>query len=222
MAIAKRWGVGFLVASMICVGFLGCGGEEPSGRDPEITAQVTALFEDWAADESPGAAVMVIEDGEILFKGGFGFADIESGIPITPQSAFRLASVSKQFTAMAIMILSERGQLAYDDRLTQYLPELERFGDDITLWHLLTHTGGLPDYYDDLEKAVGDSMPDTEAAKEFLAGWGEPLFAAGDRYEYSNPGYEMLALVVERASGQTFRVFLEENIFKPFELHCRA
>ncbi len=105
MAIAKRWGVGFLVASMICVGFLGCGGEEPSSRSPEITAEVAALFEDWSAGESPGAAVIVIEDGEILFEGGFGLADIDSGTPITPESAFRLASVSKQFTAMAIMIL---------------------------------------------------------------------------------------------------------------------
>ncbi len=110
MSQKTRCGVWFLLTSIFCVSFLGCGGEEPSGRDPEITAQVTALFEDWAADESPGAAVMVIEDGEILFKGGFGFADIESGIPITPQSAFRLASVSKQFTAMAIMILSVRRQ----------------------------------------------------------------------------------------------------------------
>jgi len=215
MSQKRKCGVWLLLTSILCVVFIGCGGEEPSGRDPEITATVAALFEDWSAGESPGAAVMVIEDGEILFEGGFGFADIESGTPISPESAFRLASVSKQFTAMAIMILSERGQLAYDDKLTQYLPELERFGDDIALRHLLTHTGGLPDYYDVLEEEVGNSMPDTEAAMEFLSGWGEPLFAAGDRFEYSNPGYEMLALVVERVSGQTFGQFLEENIFEP-------
>ena len=211
----KRYGVGSLFFSILCAVLVGCGGEEPSIRDPEITAKVAALFEDWSIGDSPGAAVMVIEEGEILFEGGFGLSDIESKTPITPQSAFRLASVSKQFTAMAIMILSDRGQLAYDDKLIQYLPELERFGDEITLRHLLTHTGGLPDYYDDLEEEVGDSMPDTEAAMEFLAGWGEPLFAAGDRFEYSNPGYEMLALVVERVSGQTFGQFLEENIFEP-------
>ena len=210
-----RGGIWFLLTAILCVVFVGCGGEEPSIRDPEITAQVAALFEDYSVDESPGAAVMVIEDGEILFKGGFGLADIESGAPITPESAFRLASVSKQFTAMAIMILSERGQLGYDDALTLYLPELERFGNDVTLRHLLTHTGGLPDYYDDLEEAVGDSLPDTEQAMEFLAGWGEAVFPAGDRYEYSNPGYEMLALVVERLSGQDFGRFLEDNIFAP-------
>ena len=198
----KMLGLGILLMTAGCLVSVGCGGEEPSIRDPEIAVQVAALFEDYTVDESPGAAVMVVEDGEILFEGGFGLANIQSGTPITTESALRLASVSKQFTAMAIMILSERGQLAYDDKLTQYLPELERFGDGITLRHLLNHTGGLPDYYDVLEEEVGDSMPDTEAAMEFLAGWGESLFAAGDRYEYSNPGYEMLALVVERASAR--------------------
>lgn len=208
--------LGIIFVTVACLISVGCGGgEEPSIRDSEITAKVAALFEDWSVGDSPGAAVMVIEDGEILFEGGFGLADIESETPITSQSAFRLASVSKQFTAMAIMILTERGQLDIDDKLTQYIPELARFGDDISIRHLLTHTGGLPDYYDVLEEEVGDSMPDTETAMEFLAGWGEPLFAAGDRFEYSNPGYEMLALVVERVSGQTFGQFLEENIFEP-------
>ncbi|MBD3857414.1 MAG: beta-lactamase family protein, partial [Acidobacteria bacterium] len=215
----KRYGVGFLFFSILCAVLVGCGGEEPSIRDPEITAKVAALFEDWSVGESPGAAVMVIEDGEVLFEGGFGLADIESETPITSQSAFRLASVSKQFTSMAIMILAERGQLDIDDKLTQYIPELARFGDDISIRHLLTHTGGLPDYYDVLEEEVGNSMPDTEKVMEFLAGWGEPLFAAGDRFEYSNPGYEMLALVVERVSGQTFGQFLEENIFEPLGMH---
>ena len=209
----KRYGIGFLLASMLCVVLVGCGGEEPSSRDPEVSAQVAALFEEYSAAGSPGAAVTVIEDGKILFEGGFGLADIEAETPITPQSAFRLASVSKQFTAMAIMILADREQLAYDDKLTDYLPELERFGNDITLRHLLSHIGGLPDYYDALTEEAGESMPTTEQAMEFLAGWGEPLFAAGDRYEYSNPGYEMLALVVERVSGQTFGQFLQENIF---------
>jgi CubicO group peptidase (beta-lactamase class C family) len=189
-----------LLTSVISLVFVGCGGETISARGPDPAAQVEALFEPWTVGDSPGAAVMVIENGEILFEGGFGLANLESRTPITPQSAFRLASVSKQFTAMAVMILAERGQLAYDDELVEHLPELASYGDDITLRHLLAHLGGL-------------------RAMEFLAGWGEPLFEAGDRYEYSNPGYEMLALVVERVSGQTFRVFLEENIFEPLGMH---
>jgi CubicO group peptidase (beta-lactamase class C family) len=208
-----------LLTSVISLVFVGCGGETISARGPDPAAQVEALFEPWTVGDSPGAAVMVIENGEILFEGGFGLANLESRTPITPQSAFRLASVSKQFTAMAVMILAERGQLAYDDELVEHLPELASYGDDITLRHLLAHLGGLPDYYDVLEEEAGESMPDTERAMEFLAGWGEPLFEAGDRYEYSNPGYEMLALVVERVSGQTFRVFLEESIFEPLGMH---
>ena len=215
MGRLKRRGVGFLFFSILCVVLVGCGGEEPSIRDPEISAKVAAFFEEYSVEGSPGAAVAVIEDGELLFKGGFGFADIEYRTPITTQSAFRLASVSKQFTAMAVMILADRGQLDFDDPMVTYLPELERFKNDITLRHLLTHTSGLPDYYDVLEEAFPETMPDTEQAMQFLGEWGEPLFAAGERFEYSNPAYEMLALVVERVSGQTFGSFLDENIFTP-------
>ena len=205
-----------VLTSVLCLALAGCGGADaPSSRGHDAAAQVEALFSTFTRGDSPGAAVMVVEEGEIVHAGGYGYADLERRTPITSRTAFRLASVSKQFAAMAIMIMAEHGQLAYDDKLVQYIPELERFGDDITLRHLLTHTGGLPDYYDALTEEAGDSMPTTEDAMEFLAGWGEPLFEAGDRYEYSNPGYEMLALVVERVSGQTFGEYLRENVFEP-------
>jgi CubicO group peptidase (beta-lactamase class C family) len=181
----------------------------------DVTAQIDGLFESLTAGESPGAAVMVIRDGQVLHAAGYGFADLERRDPITPQTNFELASVSKQFTAMAVMILAERGQLDLDDSMVTYLPELSRFGREITIRHLLTHTSGLPDYYDALEQEAAGGMPDTEQAMRFLAGWGEPLFPAGERYEYSNPGYEMLALVVERVSGQPFGEFLRDSIFTP-------
>ncbi len=208
--------VGALLFSVSCFSLVGCSRDEsPASGRADAAAQVDALFSAFAAGDSPGVAAMVVREGEILLAKGYGYADLERKTPITPKSAFRLASVSKQFTAQAIMILADRGRLDYDDPLVSHLPELERFGDRITIRHLLTHTGGLPDYYDALTKESGDSMPTTEQAMEFLAGWGEPLFPAGDRYEYSNPGYEMLALVVERVSGQTFGEFLQENIFGP-------
>ena len=94
MGNARKFGVVFLLTSLLCVVLIGCGGQDPSIRDPEISAKVAALFEEYSVEGSPGAAVAVIEDGELLFKGGFGFADIESRTPITTQSAFRLASVS--------------------------------------------------------------------------------------------------------------------------------
>jgi N-acyl-D-aspartate/D-glutamate deacylase len=161
---------------------------------------------------------MVIRDGEVAFAAGYGLADLERREPITSQTTFDLASVSKQFTAAAVLILAERGELELDDPMVEHLPELARFGDRITLRHLLTHTSGLPDYYDALEAvAVADgSRPDTAAAMRFLAAWdAPPLFPPGERWEYSNPGYEMLALVVERASRQRFGAFLEESIFRP-------
>ncbi len=212
---------GLVLTTITCLALAGCGGGTSTSVSlPDAAAQVDALFAPFTTGESPGAAVMVIRDGEVLHAGGYGYADLERKIPITPQTAFRLASVSKQFTAMAVMILAERGQLSYDDPLVKYLPELARFGDSITLRNLLTHTGGLPDYYDVLEAASTEHMPDTEEAMEFLAAWDEAaLFAAGERYEYSNPGYEMLALVVERVSGQRFGQFLEDNIFRPLGMN---
>jgi N-acyl-D-amino-acid deacylase len=204
----------------LCLALAGCAGDHTTaGRGADTSAQVDALFAPFTTGVSPGAAAMVIERGQVLHAGGYGYADLERRIPITPETPFRLASVSKQFAAMAIMILAERGKLDYDDPLVDYLPELARFGDQITIRHLLTHTSGLPDYYDALEAQSSGTMPDTESAMRFLVGWGEPLFPAGERYEYSNPGYEMLALVVERASGQSFGQFLEDNIFRPLGMH---
>jgi len=215
-----RRNIGHILTSVFCIALIGCGGGDvPAVRGPDAAAQIDGLFEPFTVGDSPGAAVAVIREGKIVHAAGYGLADIEARTPITPQTAFRLASVSKQFTAMAIMILADRGQLDYDGPVVEYLPELARFGDRITLRHLLTHTGGLPDYYDALEAVSADHMPDTEEATEFLAGWGEAAFPAGDRYEYSNPGYEMLALVVERVSGQRFGQFLEDNIFAPLGMN---
>jgi N-acyl-D-aspartate/D-glutamate deacylase/CubicO group peptidase (beta-lactamase class C family) len=206
----------FILISVLCLALAGCGGGDARpGLPRDAGAQVDAVFAPFTSGESPGAAVMVIRDGEVAYEAGYGYADLEHRVPITPQTNFELASVSKQFTAVAVMILAERGRLSYDDSMVEYLPELARFGDRITIRHLLTHTSGLPDYYDALEQQAGETMPDTEQAMRFLAGWGEPLFPAGERYEYSNPGYEMLALVVERASGQGFGEFLHDNIFAP-------
>ncbi len=216
----QKLGIGLVLATTLCLALFGCSDGDPSSRRPDLGAGIDALFEPATTGDSPGAAVMVIRGGELLHSAGYGFADLERRVPITPQTAFRLASVSKQFTAMAVMILAERGQLAYDDPVVKFLPELGRFGDGITIRHLLTHTGGLPDYYDALEEASTGTMPDTEAAMTFLAGWGEPLFPAGERYEYSNPGYEMLALVVERAAGRRFGQFVEDNIFAPLGMNA--
>jgi CubicO group peptidase (beta-lactamase class C family) len=176
---------------------------------------VDRLLSSHDTETAPGAAVIVIRDGIVLKKGGYGMADLERGVPIDTDTAFRLASVSKQFTAMAIMMLAEEGRLAYDDPVARFLPELSRFGDHLSIRHLLTHTGGLPDYYDVMVGISGVERPRTRHALAVLSVWGEPLFSPGERYEYSNPGYEVLALIVERASGRTYAEFLEGRIFAP-------
>lgn len=165
--------------------------------------------------DAPGGAVIVIRDGSVLVRGAWGLADLERGVPIRTDTAFNLASVSKQFTAMAIMLLAEEGRLSYDDPITRFLPELSRFGDERSVRHLLAHTAGLPDYYDVMVEISGVERPRTLHALAVLAAWGEPLFPAGERYEYSNPGYELLALIVERASGGSYAEFVEQRIFAP-------
>lgn len=173
---------------------------------------VTALFAHFDEGLQPGAAVMVIRDSDIIYSRGFGYANLQKRIPVTAMSTFRLGSVSKQFTAMAIMVLAEAGKLDYDDPVVKYIPELTAY-PGITIRHLLTHTSGLPDYYDTIDTSAG--MPVNADLPAELAAMGGPQFAPGEKYEYSNPGYEMLPLIVEKVSGQPFSQFMADHVFKP-------
>ena len=185
----------------------------------EKSKQVDTIFASFVTEDSPGGAVIVIQDGKILHKAGYGLADIEEGTPITVQSIFHLGSVGKQFTALAVMMLAEEGKLKYDDPIGEYLPELARFGDDLTIRHLLHHTSGIPDYYDDgelneklLEAA---EMPTNEDVLVLLSEMGEMQFAPGETFSYSNAGYEMLGSLIEQVSGQSYAAFMQERIFDP-------
>jgi CubicO group peptidase (beta-lactamase class C family) len=163
---------------------------------------------------------MVIRDGVVLHSEGYGLANLGDGSRLEPSTPVRLGSMTKAFTAMAIVLLEESGTVSFDSPVTDWVPELARF-DGITIRHLLNHTSGLPDYYSDsplegLGTAPGrDSVLANAEAVSVYQAWGEPLFAPGDRYEYSNPGYEILGLIVERASGMSFGQFLDARIFTP-------
>ena len=174
--------------------------------------KVTALFDHLNEGTQPGAAVMVIRDGGVVYSGGFGFADVKKQIPIDADSTFRLGSVSKQFTAMAIMVLADEGRLDYDDLVTRYIPELDMY-PGVTIRHLLTHTSGMPDYYDTIDTSGG--MPTNADMPAVMASMDGPVFAPGAQYEYSNPAYEMLPVIVEKVSGQAFSAFMLENVFRP-------
>jgi CubicO group peptidase (beta-lactamase class C family) len=182
--------------------------------------EIEALMAPLASDGTPGVSVMVIKNGDVLYAVSLGMADIERGVPIGPGTVFDIASVSKQFTAMLAMILHQEGRLDYDTPVVRYLPELSRFGEAMTVRHLLTHTSGLPDYYDALARAgAGGTWVSNHQALAFLAGWGDPVFPPGDRFEYSDVGYEMLALVLEKAAGEPFGDLLRRRVFEPLQMN---
>ncbi|HZF16364.1 MAG TPA: serine hydrolase domain-containing protein [Steroidobacteraceae bacterium] len=184
------------------------------GRDSDAaaSAKVDALFARFTRGVQPGAGVLVVENGRIVHEATYGYADLERRIPLSVDATFRLDSVSKQFTAMAIMLLKEEGRLAYDDPISKYLPELSVY-PGVTIRNLLTHTGGLPDYYDEIVKT--NSWPSNADARVLLGQMAKPEFAPGSRYEYSNAGYDMLGEVVASASGMRFKDFVEQRVFAP-------
>jgi CubicO group peptidase (beta-lactamase class C family) len=113
-----------------------------------LTQQIDAVFSTYASQDAPGMAVLVLRDGKIVFEGAYGLADLEHRLPITSKTDFRLASLTKQFTATGIMLLAHDGRLRYDDRITRFFPEFPAYGKQITVRHLLSHTSGLLDYED--------------------------------------------------------------------------
>ena len=160
------------------------------------------------------------EKGEIVSKGVSGFRDPENKTPITEDTIFQLASVSKTFTATAVMLLVRQGKLNLEDRITKYFPELAAY-EGATIRHLLNHTSGIPDYFDDADWFVDlwkaeKRVPGNDEILRFLCETkAKPYFAPGEGLEYSNTGYNLLALLVERLSGVPYEQFLQKNIFEP-------
>lgn len=188
----------------------GC--RQPPAEDASPGDAIDELFAAYAQGMQPGVAVAVIHNGKLAIERTYGYADIDARTPITADTAFDLASVSKQFGAMAIMLLEEDGKLSYDDVVGKYVPELQEY-DGVTIRHLLLHTGGLPDYYDVIDTSAG--MPTNQDAAELLGKMAKADFAPGTRYEYSNAGYDMLGPIVEAASGMRFAEFVQQRIFAP-------
>jgi CubicO group peptidase (beta-lactamase class C family) len=186
-------------------------------RTESLESKVDKLFAEWDKPDSPGAAVIVVKNGAVLYKRGYGIANLEYDIPITPATVFHVASVSKEFTAFAIVLLASQGKLSLDDDIHKYLPELPDYGKKITLRHLIHHTSGLRDQWELLGMA-GWRLDDVITKQHILkvvSHQRELNFAPGDEFLYSNTGYTLLAVIVERVTGQSFRQFTQENIFKP-------
>jgi CubicO group peptidase (beta-lactamase class C family) len=185
---------------------------------PPQAAQVDEIFKDFAKPDSPGCAVGVYRNGGIAYRRSYGMANLDHDVPLTTGSIFHVASVSKQFTAAAILLLAQDGKLSVEDDIRKYVPELPDFGSRITLRHLANHTSGIRDQWALLGLAGWRYSRDLITDDDVLALLSRQKdlnFRPGERHLYSNSGYTLLAVVVSRVSGKSFREFTSERIFKP-------
>jgi CubicO group peptidase (beta-lactamase class C family) len=189
-------------------------GAETAAPAPPTETVVDAIFKDVVRPGQPGAAVLVAKDGKILFEKAYGLANVERGIPVTSETVFNIASITKPFTAAAILKLQEERRLSLDDTLSKYIPDYPR-GNEITIRHLLTHTSGIP------EKLGGPATLATAffpASQEYLFALFKYLpldFDPGSQYAYSNSGYYLLGYIIEKVTGQRYVDYLSSTFFKP-------
>ena len=178
---------------------------------------VDSIFAPYSSTSSPGCAVGVVRDGQLAFAKGYGMADLEHDTPITPSTRFYIASLSKQFTAMSIVLLAQEGRLSLDDWVRRWVPQVPSFGAPITLRQLLHHTSGLRDYFTLLALSgwPSDGLLTEPQFVDLVSRQKNLNFTPGDEFLYSNTGYALLAMVVERASGQSLRDYAADHIFKP-------
>lgn len=185
-------------------------------------AQIDAVFAKFDSTTSPGCSAAASKDGKLVYSRGYGMANLDHSVPITPQTPFHVASVSKQFTAAAIVLLAQQGKLSLDDDVRKHLPEVPDLGATITLRQMIHHTSGLRDQWDLLELAgwrySEDRISDDDVLR-LMTRQRKLNFAPNSQYLYSNMGYTLLALVVKRVSGQSLREFTSERIFKPLGMN---
>jgi len=189
-----------------------------AAQQDSIVRAVDRVFDAYRDTHGPGCAVGVGRNGTVLLERGYGMANLETDTPIAPSSIFHVASVSKQFTAMAIMLLEKDGKLSVNDDIRKYVPEMPDYGTPITIRHLLTHTSGLRDQWSLIGLARGRFAENriTEAdVMDILPRQTALNFKPGAEYVYSNSGFTLLAVIVKKVSGKSLRDFADERMFKP-------
>jgi CubicO group peptidase (beta-lactamase class C family) len=207
-----------IAAFLTLVAPLHAQGRGRGAADDTIGRAMDRVFSAWNGTQAPGCAVGVARNGTVLFERGYGMSNLETDTPIRPSSIFHVASVSKQFTAMAIMLLDHDGKLSVDDNIRKYLPEIPDYGTPITIRQLLSHTSGLRDQWSLIGLARGRFDEDriTEADVMDIVPRQTALnFTPGAEYIYSNTGFTLLAVIVKRVSGKSLRDFAAERIFQP-------
>ena len=188
-----------------------CSGVSATASDARLEQIDRFVSTEMSRQHIPGMAVAVVKNGEVMLAKGYGFANLEHEVPVTAHSIFQSGSVSKQFTAAAIMLLEEQGKLRLDDPIARYLPRTKARWGSITVRHLLTHTSGIPDYEDEVDTRRDYS--EHELA-EFV-GRLPRTSAPGDKFEYSNSGYLLLGIVIRTITGKFHGDFIRENILEP-------
>jgi CubicO group peptidase (beta-lactamase class C family) len=213
-----------IVAVLLLVTTDGTPAQSP---ETSTTKKIDAVFSAVASPEAPGLAVLVRQNGQSVFERGYGVRDLRSKVKIDAHSNFRLASFTKQFTAMAIMLLVRDGKLRYDETLAETFPDFPAYGKSITIRNLLNHTSGLPDYEDLMDAAEKSEGPiwtpekqiqDAEVL-ELLKKEKNAKFTPGTSWSYSNSGYVVLGLIVAKVSGNTYGEFLRARIFSPLKMN---
>lgn len=178
---------------------------------PELESIVLAAY----SADAPGASVIVVRKGKTLYRGARGLANLELGVPLRPESVFRIGSITKQFTAAAILLLADEGKLSLADSITKFLPDYHVQGHLVTIQHLLSHTSGVPNYTE-LADWRATRRNDVSVQQLVDIFQDKPFdFAPGERWKYDNSGYILLGAIIEKVSGQKFADFLQSRIFEP-------
>jgi len=195
-----------------------------AGTDSSVHARVDRIFAQWDRTDSPGCALGVYRNGTIEYARGYGMANLELGVALSPQSVFDIGSTSKQFTATSVMLLARDGKLSLDDDIRKYIPELPNYGKTITIRHILTHTSGIRDYLTLWALAGVDDADLTtdQDALDLIARQHELNFSPGEQWLYSNSGFFLASIIVKRVSGKRLAQFAQERIFTPLGMtHTR-
>jgi len=212
--------LGHALCTIVAVGSMMSGSAQcPCSERATFAQQVDSIFSAvYPHEDEPGAAVFIRMGDDVLFKKCYGLADLETREPITPLTNFCIASVSKQFSAVAVLQLAERGLLSLDDPVSKYFPEFQAaFFHDITLRHLLTHTSGIPDARDRSNRDFVLHATDVASAS-YMRTLDHLNFTPGTQYEYINPTFQLLYQLIERVTGTAFEDYMHDYIFTPAEM----
>jgi len=193
--------------------------QSPVSLPSPIAAKVDSVFAAFDRPGSPGCAVGIFSAGAVDYARGYGLASLEDRIPITPRTVFQIGSVSKMFTAAAVALMARDGMLTLDDDIRRYVPELPAYGRPIRIRHLVNHTSGLREIFL-LAPLAEDPIVTNEQGLSLLARQQELEFDPGDRFRYTNSGYLLLAMIVERVSGESLREYLARHFFRPLEMEA--